>query len=272
MTDHYAVFGNPITHSKSPRIHTLFAEQTQQDIDYKKILVTPGQFANEAKLFFDGGGRGLNVTVPFKIDAFSFADTLNERAKLAGAVNTLKKLPDGKIFGDNTDGCGLMRDITQNLKWTIKNKSVLILGAGGAVRGVLGPLLAEMPTDIVIANRTVEKAIELTHVFNSAVVRACGYDSIEPAAFDLIINGTSASLSGDMPPIHTNGLSGKTCCYDMMYSKSPTVFMQWASAYGSDHVSDGLGMLVEQAAESFYIWRGVRAATKPVMAKVRSEL
>jgi shikimate dehydrogenase len=272
MKDLYAVFGNPIAHSKSPLIHTEFAKQTGQNIEYTRQLVESGQFNSAAKKFFDQGGKGLNITVPFKLDAFQFADTLNERARLAGAVNTLKKLADGKIFGDNTDGCGLVRDITQNLKWTIKNKSILILGAGGAVRGVLGPLLAEKPAQIVIANRTVEKAVELMHVFNSPAIRGCGYDAIEPATFDLIINGTSASLSGELPSIHTNGLSATTNCYDMMYSKNPTVFMQWASGYGSEHVSDGLGMLVEQAAESFYIWRGVRPATRPVIAKVRSEL
>lgn len=270
--DQYAVFGNPVAHSKSPRIHALFAEQTYQDLEYKKILVERGHFSHEANKFFEKGGAGLNITVPFKLDAFEFSDVLSDRAKQAGAVNTLMKMPDGKIFGDNTDGCGLVRDLTKNLKWNIKNKLILILGAGGAVRGILDPLLAEQPLGITIVNRTVEKAHDLARLFSTSSVKSSGYDDVEIESFDLIINGSSASLSGDLPPINTTGLRASTCCYDMMYSKNPTVFMDWAISFGSKNVSDGLGMLVEQAAESFTIWRGVKPNTKSVIEIIRKEL
>ncbi len=277
MTDQYAVFGNPISHSKSPRIHALFAEQTKQDIEYNKVLVEHGQFASEAKHFFDDGGKGLNITVPFKLDAYQFAEqngSVSERAKLAGAVNTLKKLPDGKIFGDNTDGAGLVRDITQNLGWTIKGKNVQILGAGGAVRGVLGPLLEQQPKEIIIYNRTQEKADDLVNLFKrfgNISVRDQKQD--EPSiSIDLIINGTSASLTGDKPLLMSQmklKLAPDAHAYDMVYGKLSALE---AELLPTMKVFDGLGMLVEQAAESFYIWCGIKPETKSVIEKIRKEL
>lgn len=275
MTDRYAVFGNPIAHSKSPQIHAAFAQQTQQNIAYDRQLIEPNQFVASAKQFFADGGCGLNITVPFKLEAFELADVLSERAQAAGAVNTLKKMPDGKIFGDNTDGAGLLRDITENLQWPIRGKRVLVLGAGGAVRGILAPLLAEKPSRIVIANRTLAKAEELVQLFNASksaqetkLLRASSLQ-IHARPFDLVINGTSASLGGEMPDLDPAILNPNACCYDMMYGKQLTVFLQWAVRNGAQ-VADGLGMLVEQAAESFYLWRGVRPETKAVVEQLRA--
>lgn len=275
MTDRYAVFGNPIAHSKSPLIHTAFAEQTRQDLLYDRQLVEPNKFAETARQFFANGGCGLNITVPFKLEAFELADVLSERAEAAGAVNTLKKMPDGKIYGDNTDGAGLLRDITHNLGWKLHGKRVLILGAGGAVRGVIAPLLAEQPSRVVIANRTLAKAEELVKDFSVGksaqeikLLRASSLQ-IHARPFDIIINGTSASLQGAMPDLDPAILNPNACCYDMMYGTQLTPFLQWAQRNGAQ-VADGLGMLVEQAAESFYLWRGVRPETKAVMEKLRA--
>lgn len=275
MTDRYAVFGNPIAHSKSPQIHAAFAAQTQQDLIYDRQLVAADQFIAMAKNFFASGGSGLNITVPFKLEAFELADVVSERAEAAGAVNTLKKMPDGKIYGDNTDGAGLLRDITQNLGWTIKNKRVLLLGAGGAVRGVIAPLLAEQPSRVVIANRTLEKAEALVKDFSVGksaqeikLLRASSLQ-IHARPFDIVINGTSASLGGEMPDLDPAILNPNACCYDMMYGTQLTPFLQWAQRHGAQ-VADGLGMLVEQAAESFYLWRGVRPETKAVMEWLRA--
>lgn len=274
MTDRYAVFGNPIAHSKSPQIHAQFAAQTGQDIHYERQLVEEGDFAEAARVFFAAGGKGLNVTVPFKRDAFAFAGQLSERAEAAGAVNTLKKMPDGHIFGDNTDGAGLLRDMMQNLGWTLRDRRVLLLGAGGAVRGVIAPLLAEKPQRIVIANRTLAKAEELVSLFNAGkhaqeakVLRASSL-RLHARPFDIVINGTSASLGGQLPALDPAILRPGACCYDMMYGKELTPFLHWASQHGA-HVADGLGMLVEQAAESFYLWRGVRPVTNPVIEQLR---
>lgn len=288
MTDQYAVFGNPIAHSKSPRIHTLFAEQTEQNIEYSKQLVELGHFAEAAKKFFDEGGKGLNVTAPFKLDAFEFAQkhgSVSERAKLAGAVNTLKKEKDGKTFGDNTDGAGLVRDITQNLGWAIKDKNILILGAGGAVRGVLGPLLAEKPAEIVIAARTLAKAEELKIIFNSKgniSVMLLKDIPLTEKKFDLIIHGTPVGLSGGSQDLSTLIMAVKTnegaCAYDMVYGVSSTLLINFAKHHGMKHTADGLGMLVEQAAESFCLWykeKGIeykQLDTQAVIDKVRSEL
>lgn len=270
MTDRYAVFGNPIAHSKSPVIHAEFAKQTGENISYERQLVEEGKFTEAAQAFFADAGCGLNITVPFKLDAFEFADQLSERAKFAGAVNTLKKLPDGKILGDNTDGAGLLRDIIQNLGWTIAGKRVLVLGAGGAVRGVIAPLLTENPQRLVIANRTLSKAEELVQLFNSGkhaqdrkVLRASSLQ-IHARPFDVVINATSTSLGGEMLQLSPTILAQNACCYDMMYGKALTPFLQWAQQNGAQ-VADGLGMLVEQAAESFYLWRGVMPETKAVM-------
>lgn len=270
MTDQYAVFGNPIEHSKSPIIHSQFAKLTDQNLVYNKQKVDIDGFADAAKAFFADGGKGLNITVPFKLDAYQFADQLSQRARQAGAINTLVLAEDGSIKGDNTDGIGMVTDITENLDWQIKDKKVLILGAGGAVRGVLGPLLAHNPKVVVIANRTVEKAKQLATAFGqSGKLLGIGFDGLKELEFDLVINGTSASLAGDLPPLPDTLLANGACCYDMMYAKDPTVFMQWATHHGAKSTADGLGMLVEQAAESFRLWRGVKPPTQSVIELLR---
>lgn len=271
MTDRYAVFGNPIAHSKSPQIHSLFAAQTGEDLVYERQLVELGGFVGAAETFFSAGGRGLNITVPFKLDAYAYARQLTPRACRAAAVNTLALQADGSVLGDNTDGAGMVRDMRHNLGWSLQGKRVLVLGAGGAVRGVLAPLLAENPAAVTIANRTVEKAAELATAFaDLGSVDCCGFAELEGRVFDLVINGTSASLSGDLPPLPPGILAPACCCYDMMYGSQPTVFMTWASKQGAARVADGLGMLVEQAAEAFYLWRGVRPETVPVIEALRS--
>lgn len=272
MTDQYAVFGNPINHSKSPAIHRQFAEQTGQDLHYARQLVPEGEFAQAAGAFFEQGGKGLNITVPFKLDAFAFAQTLTPRAQRAGAVNTLAIQADGRLLGDNTDGIGMVHDM-HNLGWEIQGKRVLILGAGGAVRGVLQPLLAEQPSLVVIANRTFVKAEELASLFlDLGEVKAKTYEQLEGDQFDLVINGTSASLSGDLPPLPPHILAPNACCYDMMYGAEPTVFMRWAEQEGAARIADGLGMLVGQAAEAFYLWRHIRPEVIPVITSLRRQL
>jgi shikimate dehydrogenase len=270
--DHYVVFGNPIGHSKSPLIHGLFAEQTGQQLDYSTALAPLDGFTAFAQAFFNEG-RGANVTVPFKEQAFRMVDSLTERALRAGAVNTLSKLSDGTLLGDNTDGAGLVRDLTVNYGLSLRGKRVLLLGAGGAVRGALEPLLAERPAALVIANRTVEKAELLAQQFaDLGPVFASGFDWLEESV-DVIINATSASLTGDLPPISPSLVEpGKTFCYDMMYGSEPTAFCRWATEQGAAQSVDGLGMLVEQAAEAFLLWRGVRPDSAPVLAELRSQL
>ena len=267
--DRYVVFGNPIGHSKSPLIHRLFAEQTGEALDYNTLLAPLEDFTGCAREFFLQG-RGANVTVPFKEEAYRLANQLTARAQRAGAVNTLSKQADGSLLGDNTDGAGLVRDLTVNAGFSLKGKRILILGAGGAVRGALEPILAEGPASVTIANRTVEKAEVLAELFSDlGPVAASGFDWLyEPV--DVIINATSASLSGEVPPIASSLIEpGKTLCYDMMYGKEPTPFCKWASAQGAGQVMDGLGMLAEQAAEAFYLWRGVRPDTAPALAELR---
>ncbi|CCK74201.1 Shikimate 5-dehydrogenase [Oleispira antarctica RB-8] len=271
MSDLYAVMGNPINHSKSPQIHSAFAEQTGQDLIYSAILVPLEKFKEEANSFFRNG-LGLNVTVPFKEDAWQYADTYSSRALRAGAVNTLIKKEDGSIHADNTDGIGMVRDITINHDCAIAGKRVLVLGAGGAVRGILEPVLEEKPLEVVVANRTVSKAQALAIDFSDiGKIVGCGFDQIE-GPFDLIINGTSASLSGELPPIPTSVIHAETTCYDMMYGAEPTVFNQWAESLNAAATLDGLGMLVEQAAESFNAWRGVRPESAPVISRIRDSL
>jgi shikimate dehydrogenase len=270
--DRYVVFGNPIGHSKSPLIHRLFAEQTGQQLDYSTLLAPLDDFTTCAQAFFQEG-RGANVTVPFKEEAYRLADSLTARAQRAGAVNTLSKLADGSLQGDNTDGAGLVRDLTVNAGVSLAGKRILLLGAGGAVRGVLEPILAQKPASLVIANRTVEKAEKLAELFDDlGPVSASGFGWLaEPV--DLIINATSASLAGELPPIAASLIQpGHTVCYDMMYGKEPTPFCNWASEHGAKRVLDGLGMLAEQAAEAFFIWRGVRPDTAPVLAELRRQL
>ncbi|AIR88917.1 shikimate dehydrogenase [Pseudomonas cremoricolorata] len=270
--DQYVVFGNPIGHSKSPLIQGLFAEQTGQDMAYSTLLAPLDDFSNCALGFFKVG-RGANVTVPFKEQALQLCDSLTPRARRAGAVNTLSKLADDTLQGDNTDGAGLVRDLTVNAGLALGGKRILILGAGGAVRGVLEPILALRPQSLVIANRTVEKAERLAQEFAElGPVAASGFAWLQEPV-DLIINATAASLAGELPPIADSLVEpGRTVCYDMMYGKEPTPFCRWASELGAAQVLDGLGMLVEQAAEAFHGWRGVRPQSAPVLAELRRQL
>ncbi len=273
MPDQYAVMGNPIGHSKSPLIHSLFAEQTGQKLEYRAILVELKQFNEAVGAFQEEGGKGLNVTVPFKRDAWRLVDERSECAELAGAVNTIVVREDGTLYGDNTDGVGMVRDIRDNLGVSIEGKKVLLLGAGGAVRGVLGPLLQEKPAEVVIANRSPERAQELADDFEEfGRVEGSSYDDLDGSRYDIVINGTSASLKGELPPLPDGILAKGAFCYDMMYAGELTAFLRWADDEGCEKLSDGLGMLVEQAAESFNIWRGVRPQTAAVIKAVRAEL
>jgi shikimate dehydrogenase len=272
VTDLYAVFGNPIAQSKSPIIHAEFAKQTAQDLQYTKELIPLDAFAESVKQFFtQHNAKGLNITVPFKVDAFNLVDELTPRAKIAGAINFIAKQTNGKLLGDNTDGIGMVKDML-NLGWTIKNKRVLILGAGGAVRGVLQPLLDQDPISITIANRTLSKAEELVQQFQSEKMSAAEYSQLTGKEFDLIINGTSASLHGDLPPLPEKILSNTACCYDMMYGAEPTVFLKWALENNAAQIADGLGMLVNQAAEAFYLWRGAKPEVTSVIYLLRNKL
>jgi shikimate dehydrogenase len=271
VTDRYAVFGNPIAHSKSPQIHRLFAEQLGEDIVYEAQLVEPGKFEPEAHAFFASGGKGLNVTLPFKTDAYGFAHRKTERARRAGAVNTLT-LSDNIVQGDNTDGFGLLADLQDHLGWSVEGKNILILGAGGAVRGVLGPLLDHHPRQISLANRTHKNAQELARAFSPfGAVQALELDALADVSFDLVINGTSASLAGERITLPETLFSSGACSYDMMYGAEPTAFLQW-SAPRVKASADGLGMLVAQAAEAFRIWRGVMPDFVPVIERLRQDM
>lgn len=275
--DEYAVMGNPISHSKSPLIHSAFAKQTRQSIRYRTIQVDPGGFEQAVGNFFASGGKGLNITVPFKQEAWKLADSLSQRASLAGAVNTLKPEPDKKLFGDNTDGIGLVRDLKNNLGVSLESKKILLLGAGGAARGVLSPLLDEKPQQLVIANRTSSRARDLAEQFQKQVksaesLQGIGFDELDNHSFDIIINATAASLNDELPPIPDSSVANAEMVYDMMYGKQPTGFMLWAQQQGAAKTSDGLGMLVEQAAESFFIWREVKPETRPVINSIRESL
>ncbi len=271
--DRYAVMGNPINHSKSPQIHTAFAQQTGQNIQYTAIQVDMGGFDQAVSHFQAHGGKGLNVTVPFKLDAWKLSDSLSERAERAGAVNTLIFNSDGSIDGDNTDGVGLVNDIVHRLGWPIGQQKVLILGAGGAARGVIAPILEQQPEQLYIANRTASKAEELADAFaDLGVINGGGYESLAEQHFDLVINATAASLQGEVPPLPDHLLSFPGYCYDMMYADQATAFMRWAEQQGISHISDGLGMLVGQAAESFMIWRKVRPSVTPVIETIRQAM
>ncbi|MBC3874862.1 shikimate dehydrogenase [Undibacterium flavidum] len=268
--DHYCVFGNPVHHSKSPVIHAMFAQQTGQNIDYHTRLAPLDGFVEAVRTFIAEGGQGANVTVPFKLEAFALAHQLSERASMAGAVNTLHFV-DGKIIADNTDGVGLVRDITCNAATPIRDKRVLLLGAGGAARGALLPLLQELPAVLTIANRTLSKAQELqklAQTFTSCEVDAVTWQQLEEEStqsFDVIINATSASLQSEVPPIPAHVFGPESLAYDMMYGDTVTSFNQYAQQCGAK-TRDGLGMLIEQAAEAFFIWRGVRPNTAEVLA------
>ncbi|TNG01856.1 MAG: shikimate dehydrogenase [Gammaproteobacteria bacterium] len=269
-TDHYLVLGNPIEHSLSPRIHSLFAQQTGQAIEYDRRLVEPGRFAETIQELQARGIKGANVTVPFKEEAFQVADQLSDAAQHAGAVNTLVFNPGGSISGHNTDGIGMVRDITINHGQTLKDKRILILGAGGAVRGILKPLIDEQPATITIANRTVSKAQALKDLFIDYYdVKVSDFAVLESDSFDLIINGTSLGLSGEVAPIPDGILAQDALAYDMMYGNGSLPFQTKVREMGAVIILDGLGMLVEQAAESFYIWRGTRPDTKSVISELR---
>ncbi|MGR8980543.1 MAG: shikimate dehydrogenase [Gammaproteobacteria bacterium] len=270
--DRYAVFGQPVKHSKSPRIHRLFAEQTGQSIDYSAQEVSPDDFPRMAGEFFAKGGKGLNCTVPLKELAYAFANRLTARAQLSKAVNTLSLEPDGALLGDNTDGCGLITDLLTNHAIALSEIDILILGAGGATRGILGPILEEGPNHLVIANRTAGKALDLADEFAAlGRIEGCGFDRLKDRQFDLILNATSASLAGQLPPLPEALLSENGCCYDLAYGNEPTPFVRWGLNHQALKSLDGLGMLVEQAAEAFFVWRGIRPETKPVIALLNSE-
>jgi shikimate dehydrogenase len=268
--DAYVVIGNPIAHSKSPEIHAQFAAQTGQELSYERLLAPLQGFKEAVRTFIANGGKGANVTVPFKLEAHALADQLTDRARLAGAVNTLK-FEEGRILGDNTDGAGLVRDIVQNAGVALAGKRVLLLGAGGASRGALLPLLEQKPAELVLANRTHAKAQELATQFSGyGKLVATEYAGLH-GTFDVVINATSASLAADVPPLPASTLLPTTLAYDMMYGKQPTVFMEFAQRHGAI-ARDGLGMLVEQAAEAFLLWRGVRPVTADVFAALRAQL
>lgn len=268
-TDLYAVIGNPISHSLSPLIHSAFAAQTGQTMEYTAIQAPVDQFETTVAGFFERGGRGLNVTVPFKEKAWQMAAERSGRAEKAGAANTLLKDSKGSLTADNTDGAGLVRDLTAYHGLDLAGARILILGAGGAVRGVLSPLLACAPDSVTIANRTLHKARALAELFaDEGRLIACGFEQPD-APFDLIINGTSASLQGDLPPLSRTVIGPATRAYDMMYAAGQTPFNRWAAEQGALATLDGLGMLVEQAAESFRLWRGVMPDTAPVRALLR---
>ncbi|WP_175952498.1 shikimate dehydrogenase [Burkholderia sp. BCC0405] len=272
MTDQYAVIGNPIGHTKSPLIHGLFAQATRQDIGYTAIegpVEPAGAFAAAVRAFFDGGGKGLNVTAPFKLDAFAMSDERSERARLAGAANALK-FDGGRILADNFDGIGLVRDIEANLNLPMAGKRILVLGAGGAARGALLPFLEAGPAELVIANRDVDKARALVaQVAARGSPVACSYaDLARMGCFDLVVNATSASLTGDLPPVPPSVFSPKGTAYELAYGKRLTPFLRLAKNAGVHGIADGVGMLVEQAAEAFAWWRGVRPETSAVIDRL----
>jgi len=266
MTDSYAVMGNPVAHSKSPSIHAHFAEQTRQDMAYRALLVEREQFSQAVRAFQDSNGRGFNVTVPFKQEAWALVDQRSDRAERAGAVNTVWFGEDGRRHGDNTDGIGLVRDLTQNHAISVGGTRVLVIGAGGAARGILGPLLNSAPKQLVICNRTAARAEELASLFPGAV--ASPLDGLS-GTFDLVINATAASLEGQVPAVPEDIFAQGACAYDLMYADEPTAFLRWAVSHGAAAAVDGLGMLVEQAAESFFLWRGARPQTGPVIGRLR---
>lgn len=272
LTDRYAVFGHPIKHSKSPRIHRLFAKQTGQTLEYTAQDVPAEHFETAVTTFFADGGKGLNCTVPLKELAWNFADHKTERAQLSKAVNTLALQADGSILGDNTDGIGLVTDLLTNHAITLSDIRILILGAGGASRGIIAPILEQSPQTLVIANRTVDKAVKLAAEFHDkGSITGCGFDDLKNRQFDLILNATSASLSGLLPPLPTGLLVTDGNCYDLAYGNEPTAFVRWGLENHAAKSLDGLGMLVEQAAEAFFIWRGVRPKTRPVIELLNSE-
>ena len=269
--DKYAVLGNPIKHSRSPAIHAMFRDETSQDMEYGALLCPLGEFAGTVDRFRAEGGKGLNITVPFKEDAFRYADILTDRARTAGAVNTLRFNDDDTVLGDNTDGAGFIADLNR-LGCLVSGKRVLVMGAGGAARGILKPLLDEKPAYLFVANRTVAKALALADLFPG--IRAGSYEDLNrEGPFDILVNATSGSLSGAVPPLPDNIMADNAWAYDLMYtSTGRTVFLDWAQEHGAGNVSDGLGMLVGQAQESFRLWRGVSPDPERVLKALREML
>ncbi len=268
----YAVVGNPVGHSLSPEIHQAFARQAEISLNYETIELPEDSFETGIKDLQQQGYKGLNVTVPFKQQAWQLCDRRSPRAEDSGAVNTILFIQDGNIAGDNTDGVGLARDLVKNKRALIKRRRVLVLGAGGAVRGVIPSLLALSPENITVVNRTLERAEQLAEDFMSiGHINTCSYENLGREQFDLIINGTSAGLNHEVPSVPEEVLGINTMCYDMMYStEGSTAFVEWAQKNGASRAFDGLGMLVEQAAESFFLWHGIRVKTKDVIAELRS--
>lgn len=272
MTDRYGVIGHPVAHSKSPFIHRLFAEQTGQALSYEAWDIPPDGLPDGVAALLRAGVRGLNVTVPHKLAVMALCTGLRPRAAAAGAVNTLVIGPDGRIDGDNTDGTGLVTDLGRNLGVRLAGARILVLGAGGAARGILPALIGAGPGVIVVANRTIGRAEELARRFGGdADVRCSRFDALPAGEFDLVINATSAGLAGEVPAFPPSVIGPATCCYDLYYAAGDTPFVAWARRHGAGRVSQGLGMLVEQAAESFCLWRGVRPDTRPVLDRLLAE-
>lgn len=271
MTDRYAVIGNPIAHSKSPLIHGSFARATGQDMEYTALLAPVDGFAGAVDAFRASGGRGLNITAPFKLDAFAYASERSQRAQLAGAANAMK-FEGGQVLAENFDGVGLVRDVVHNLGRPLRGQRVLLLGAGGAARGALLPFLAEQPAQLVIANRTVEKAQELAEIAvaagNGGAVRGCGYAALAGAQFDIVFNATSASLRAELPAVPATVFAAGALAYELAYGKGLTPFLRLAQGAGVAQLADGVGMLAEQAAEAFAWWRGVRPGTADVIRQL----
>jgi shikimate dehydrogenase len=273
MTDRYAIIGNPIAQAKSPALQMAFAKANSEDIDYGAILGEPGRFAEAIRKFQQEGGKGMNITMPFKLDAFELADELTPRGRAAGAINMYTLRTDGTILGDNTDGFGIVRDITHNLGRSFAGRRVLLLGAGGAVRGALLPMLAEKPAEIFIANRTAAKAVELAQQFGEhagSTKLAGGGFADATGRFDIVINGSASSMTGEVPPLAASVWDADSLAYDMAYKKEPTAFVLAAREAGVRLAADGLGMVVEQGAECFFLWRGIRPDTAPVIAALRT--
>lgn len=268
--DRYAVIGHPVRHSLSPRIHARFAELTGENIVYERLEAPADGFADQATAFFEQGGRGLNVTVPFKAEARAWAHRASGRADAAQVANTLTRLEDDRIEADNTDGVGLVRDLVDNLGLKPGAARILLIGAGGAARGVLGPLLAQRPACLFIANRTAERAWSLADAFaGEGTVHGGSFNDLGDSPYDLVINASAASLGGALPPLAAKVVARGGAVYDMMYGEAAKPFLQWGRDAGAESTHDGLGMLVEQAAESFRIWRGVQPPTEPVLAELR---
>ena len=270
----YAVFGNPIKQSKSPVIHQAFAQQLEESLSYRAVRVEHEQFEEKVRGFFQHGGMGLNITVPFKERAFALADSASAAAQRAGASNCLVPQREGGLHAANTDGVGMVRDMVANLGWQLQGRRTLIIGAGGAVRGIVHPLLSERLGSLTIVNRTADRAAELAGRFSSTelTVAAGGLEAAAGGVFDLVINATSASLGNEMPDLADIQLAPRCCCYDLVYAAEPTAFMRWSAAQAAWAIADGLGMLVEQAAESYYLWRGQRPGTEEVISGLRHGL